>query len=91
MLGDAMRDGLIDLNPFSELRLPGSRGRKDLVALTEPELVALADVALAREMELGEYGREYRAMILFSGYVGLRPGELFALRRDDINGHALHD
>ncbi len=25
-------------------------------------------------------------MILFAGYVGLRPGELFALRRDDIQG-----
>jgi integrase len=25
-------------------------------------------------------------MILFAGYVGLRPGELFALRRDDVNG-----
>jgi integrase len=86
MFADAMRDGLIDLNPFAELRLPGSRGRKDLVTLTEVELVALADVALTDEMELGEYGREYRAMILFSGYVGLRPGELFALRRDDIAG-----
>lgn len=86
MFGDAMRDGLVDFNPFAELRLPGSRGRKDLVTLTEPELVALADVALSDEMELEEYGREYRAMVLFSGYVGLRPGELFALRRDDIAG-----
>jgi integrase len=25
-------------------------------------------------------------MVLFSGYVGLRPGELFALRRDDVQG-----
>lgn len=86
MFGDAMRDGLVDANPFAELRLPGSRGRKDLVALTEPELTAIADVALTDEMELGEYAPEYRAMILFSGYVGLRPGELFALQRDDING-----
>jgi integrase len=86
MFGDAMRDGLIASNPFAELRLPGSRGRKDLVPLTEPELAALADVALTDEMELGEYGSEYRAMILFSGYVGLRPGELFALRREDISG-----
>ena len=38
-------------------------------------------------MELGGFGREYRAMILFAGYVGLRPGELFALRRDDLEGH----
>jgi integrase len=89
MFGDAMRDGLIDANPFAELRLPGSRGRKDLVALTERELVALADVALTDEMELGEYGSEYRSMILFSGYVGLRPGELFALRRDDLAGQLL--
>ena len=25
-------------------------------------------------------------MILFAGYVGLRPGELFAPRRDDVQG-----
>jgi integrase len=37
-------------------------------------------------LELGDYGTEYRAMILFSGYVGLRPGELFALQRDAVNG-----
>jgi integrase len=86
MFGDAVRDGLLAINPFSELRLPGSRGRKDLVALTEPELTALADVALTDEMEFGDYGREYRAMILFAGYVGLRPGELFTLQRDDVNG-----
>jgi integrase len=86
MFGDARRDGLVDFNPFSELRLPGSRGRKDLVVLTEAELRALADVALSDDVELWDYGREYRAMILFAGYVGLRPGELFALRRDDVNG-----
>jgi integrase len=85
MFSDAVRDGLIDINPFAQLRLPGSRGRKDLVALSEKELITLADVALSEEMELGEYGPEYRAMILFSGYVGLRPGELFALRRDDVS------
>lgn len=86
MFGDAMRDGLIDLNPFANLRLPGSRGRKDLLALTEDELTALADLARDERMELGEYAVEYRAMVLFAGYVGLRPGELFALRRDDVRG-----
>jgi integrase len=60
-----------------------SRGRKDLVALTEPELHTLADVALA---VLGDYGQTFRAMILFAGYVGLRPGELFALERTDVRG-----
>jgi integrase len=86
MLGDAMRDGLVDMNPFANLRLPGSRGRKNIVALTETELVELADKAVDPLMELGEYGKQYRAMVLFSGYVGLRPGELFALRRDDVAG-----
>ena len=86
MFSDAWRDGLTTSNPFVKLNLPQSRGRKDLVALTERELAGLADVALDARMELGEFGREYRAMILFAGYVGLRPGELFALRRDDLVG-----
>jgi len=86
MFGDAMRDGIVDLNPFANLRLPGSRGRKDIVALTEPELTALADVALSSEMEMGDFAAEYRAMVLFAGYVGLRPGELFALQAGDLRG-----
>jgi integrase len=32
---------------------------------------------------LGEFGPSFRAMIVFS-YVGLRPGELFALERSDV-------
>jgi integrase len=86
MFGDALRDGLVPYNPFAELRIARGRGRKDIVALTESELMELANLALDRRMELGEFGREYRAMILFAGYVGLRPGELYALSRDDIHG-----
>jgi integrase len=86
MFGDALRDGLVDFNPFAELRIAKGRGRKDLVALTEAELTGLADFVLDPRMELGDYAPEYRAMILFAGYVGLRPGELFAMRRDDLDG-----
>jgi integrase len=86
MFGDALRDGLVDLNPFAALRIPKSRGRKDLIALTELELVDLANVALDPRMELEDYAPQLRAMILFSGYVGCRPGELFALRREDVRG-----
>jgi hypothetical protein len=61
MFGDAMRDGLVDVNPFAELRLTGSKGRKDIVVLTEAELHELADLALDKRMELGpEYGYENR-------------------------------
>jgi integrase len=82
MLNDAIDAGLHPgPNPFANLRLEQPRGRKDLIALTEPELHELADCALK---VLEEYGPIFRAMILFAGYVGLRPGELFALERGDV-------
>jgi len=82
MFGDAMRDGLIDFNPFSELRLETPKGRKDLDALTESEIHRLADIA-ARVHD--DYGEEARAIVLTLAYVGLRPGELCALRRNDLD------
>jgi integrase len=85
MFADAMNDGLVDANPFSNLRLPASEGRKRIVALTESELRGLADQALKAWPDDG-WAWSYRAMILFAGYVGLRPGELFALRRGDVGG-----
>lgn len=83
MFADAMNDGLVDTNPFANLRLPGSEGRKRIVALTEPELHDLADQAL-RAWPDDAWAWSYRAMVLFAGYVGLRPGELFALPRAHV-------
>jgi integrase len=82
MFGDAVRDGLAPSNPFSNLRLEQSRGRKDLVALTEAELHELAKCALQVH---GGYGPTFRAMIVFAAYVGIRPGELFALEHGDVD------
>jgi len=82
MFNDAINDGLHPgPNPFSNLRLEQSRGRKDLTALTESELNELGDKALDVH---GEFGPTFRAIIVFAGYVGLRPGELFALERGDV-------
>ena len=82
MFNDAINDGLHPgPNPFAGLRLEQARGRKDLIALKEDELHVLAGKALDVH---AEYGPSFRAMILFAGYVGLRPGELFALERSDI-------
>lgn len=67
--------------PFANLRLEQSRGRKDLIALTVEQLDELGEAALRVH---GEFGPVFRAMILFSAYVGLRPGELFALERSDV-------
>lgn len=82
MFGDAVRDGLAPSNPFSNLRIGQSRGRRDLVALTEAELEELAQCAVQVH---GPYGPTFRAMILFAAYVGIRPGELFALEHSDVD------
>jgi integrase len=82
MFGDAARDGLIVSNPFTNLRLETPKGRKDLDALTEAEIRDLADAALPA---LGEYGTEFRTLILFLGYVGCRPGEACCIRRADVD------
>jgi integrase len=82
MFTDAIDDQLHPgPNPFANLRLEQSRGRKDLTALTEDELTELCGKALE---VLGEFGPAFRAMVVFSAYVGLRPGELFALERSDV-------
>jgi integrase len=88
MFTDAINDGLHPgPNPFGNLRLEQSRGRRDLRALTEPELHELADRALTCH---GDFGPTFRAVVLFAGYVGLRPGELFALERRDVSADEVH-
>jgi len=82
MWADAVRDGVCEINPFSNLRLETPKGRRDIDALTEPEIVALANTAAHVHRD---YGPEARAIILTLGYVGVRPGELCALRRADLN------
>jgi integrase len=79
---DAINDGLHPgPNPFGNVRLEQPRGRKDLVALTAAQVTDLADAALGCH---GDFGPTFRAMILFAAYVGLRPGELYALERKDV-------
>lgn len=82
MWADALRDGLCQHNPFTNLRLETPRGRKDITALTEPEIAKLA--ATARKAH-GDYGDEAAAIVLFAAYTGVRPGELAALQWDDID------
>jgi integrase len=82
MWADAVRDGLCPANPFTNLRLETPKGRKDIDALTEREILELAD--LATEL-CGDYGTEARAIILTLAYTGMRPGELCALRRTDLD------
>jgi integrase len=82
MFNDALDEEVVISNPFANLGLEQSPGRRDLVALTEAEVHDLAEVALAT---LGDYGSTFRACILFAAYVGLRPAELFMLRWTDVD------
>lgn len=83
MFSDAIRDGLAVDNPFANLRLKQSDGRRHLVVPTDGELGQLAQTAAVVQ---GEWGRVVLApLIMFAAHTGLRPGELYALRWEDIN------
>ncbi len=86
MWADAVRDGVCDLNPWTNLRLETPKGRKDIDALTEQQIAELAD--LAAELS-GGYATEAKAIILTLAYTGMRPGELCALRKSDVDLQSL--
>jgi integrase len=76
----AKRHGIIENSPFAGLSRKGA-GRRDLEPLTLDELERLAAAAAVH----GWYGPTLRALILFGGYSGLRPGELYALEWRDLD------
>jgi len=76
MFNDALDDEIVEVNPFAKLRLPTSRGRADLVPLTPDEVGQLATIA-------DRYG--FGALVLVAAYTGMRTGELFELRWEDID------
>jgi integrase len=82
MWEDAKRDGVCRENPWANLRLQQSRGRRDIVALTESDVIELANVA---ERVHKDYGLEARAIVLVLAYVAIRPGELCALKWADVD------
>lgn len=82
MFTDAVDRRVVPSNPFAGLRLKQSKGRADIVVLSEDEVLALADCALK---VWGAYGAMWRTMILLSAYVGARPGELLAWRFQDFD------
>lgn len=81
MFTDARLDGIVADNPFTQLRMPSSEGRKYIEAMTPAEVKDLAGIAYRKWPEWPVLG----AMILFSAYSGLRLGECLALRWRDID------
>jgi integrase len=70
----ALEDRLISVNPVERLPLPRIE-REEMRFLTPEELTHLA----------GTIDPRYRAFVLLAGYSGLRVGELFALRWDNVD------
>ena len=80
MYEDARNVGLVEANPFTNMRIPNTERKGDITPPTLEEFTALAQNCTV----LGGYGREMQSMILFAGWTGLRQGELFALRWQDV-------
>jgi integrase len=83
MYADALRDGLVAANPFSDLRIAVPKGRRKLAVLSEQDVTALADEALSVHDE--HLGPTLRVLILVAGFAGLRAGELGGLEWGDVD------
>lgn len=83
MFRDAAEIELVGDNPFSNLRLPQSRGRKH----RQPPSVEDVDrlVGLCEQVAGPEYGPHLRAQVLVAALAGPRPGELYGLRPTDAD------
>ena len=83
MFEDARNIGLVEANPFSRLKLP---------QVTTAPIIPPSMDEYRRLLEactvLGGYGPEFRAMIQFSAWTGIRAGELHALEWDDFGSES---
>lgn len=74
IIGQAVRDGLIQHNPV-QVKGAATAPHPERIPLTVEEVAALAQATAPR----------YRAAVLTGAWSGLRPGELFALHRADVD------
>lgn len=84
MFNDAASSGLVDANPFAQLRIARSRGREDITVLTVDEVHALS--AIAREVHGPGFGDDVAAFIIWQAYTCMRTGEVFAARYSNLEG-----
>lgn len=85
MYQDAYDVGLVKANPFANLRLPTTEKTEEVAPPTLEEFRSL----LAACMVLGAYGAEFRALIQFTAWTGLRAAEVQAIRWEDIGTETL--
>lgn len=80
MFEDARNVGLVESNPFSNLRLTTSQRTEQITPPSMDDYGRLLKATTA----LDGYGPEFKAMIQFSAWTGVRAGELHALRWIDV-------
>ena len=81
MFNAAVADDVISVNPFAKLRAPQ---RKSVVVVpTVEEVKSLGEAALVCH---GDWGWVFRAMILFTAWTGLRPGEAAGAKWEHLHG-----
>jgi integrase len=85
MYEDARNVGLVDDNPFSNLRLPITEKTQEIHPPSLEEYRSLLGACTV----LGGYGPEFRAIIQFAAWTGVRIGELAALQWIDIDGDCI--
>lgn len=78
MLNNAVKRDVIQRNVFAGLSHK-SPGRKHVVPLSVADLDRLATIAEKH------HGKMFKAFVLFTAYTGMRVGEVFALKWDDID------
>lgn len=82
IFNSAIARGATRVNPLRGKSRKGP-GRKYLTPLTVAEVAEIAERAAAAHP--GDFGTVMRALVLFAGYSGMRPGEIYALEHHDIN------
>lgn len=86
MYEDARNVGLVESNPFSNMRLPATEKTAEVSPPSLEEFRAL----LAGCMVFGGYAAEFRSLVTFTAWSGLRAGEVMGLQWDDIDGDLIH-
>jgi integrase len=81
MYEDARNVGLVEANPFANLRIPAIERGAEIKPPTMDEYRALLEACTV----LGGYSPEMRAMVQFAAWTGVRQGELFGLQWGDIS------
>lgn len=80
MYEDARNIGLVETNPFSNLRIAATEREAEIKPPTMEEYRALLEACTV----LGGYGPEFKAMIQFAAWTGIRQGELYGLQWEDV-------